>query len=169
MQQTGYSLIDKDNNIIQSWYENNGMRSIPDVIVLPNDDIVNAPTVYENYGDYKLVKRFLVDNNPGIWYIHTSSTVEFNGTDVVETFVYPSEANIVPASVTPLQFRRALNQLNMRTLIEDYVKTLDVDSKDAWEYATIFERNNPIIISAAEALNKTSAEIDDLFRLASTL
>lgn len=169
MQQTGYSLVDKDNNIIQSWYENNGMHSIPEVVVLPNGDILNAPVVYEEYGDYKLVKRFLVDENLGIWYVHTSSTVEFDGTDVVETYVYPTEPNIVPQSVTPLQFRKALNQMNMREMIEDYVKTLDADSKDAWEYATVIERNNPIITSAAEALNKTVAEVDDLFRLSSTL
>lgn len=169
MKQTGYSLIDKNNNILESWYENSGTRSIPEVIILPNGDILNSPKVYENYGDYKLVKRFLVDEKPGFWYVHTSSTVSFDGKDVVETFVYPAQPNIVPQSVTPLQFRRALNQLNMRTSIENYVNTLDADSKDAWEYATVFERNDPIISSAATALNKTSAEVDELFRLASTL
>jgi hypothetical protein len=69
----------------------------------------------------------------------------------------------------PLQFRRALNQLNLRTQIEQYVHTLDTDSKDAWEYATVFERNNPIITSATQALNKSTEEVDDLFRLASSL
>jgi hypothetical protein len=169
MQQTGYSLIDKDDNIIQSWYENAGMRSKPDFIVLPNGDIVNAPDIYVFYEDYKLVKRFLVNNVPGQWYTHTSSTVVFDGTDVVETYVYPELPNVVPQSVSPLQFRKALNQMNMRTMIEDYVNTLDADSKDAWEYAISFERNNPIIASAAEALDKTTEEVDDLFRLASTL
>lgn len=75
----------------------------------------------------------------------------------------------VPLSVTPLQFRKALNQMDMRTMIENYVNTLDADSKDAWEYAISFERNDPIIVKAAETLNKTKQEIDNLFRLASTL
>lgn len=169
MQQTGYSLIDKDNNILQSWFENKGTCSIPEVIILPNGNILNAPEVYEKYGEYKLVKRFLVDKNPGIWYDHTSSTVEFDGIDVIETYVYPTNPNVVPQSVSPLQFRKALNQMNMRTIIEDYIKTLDTDSKDAWDYAISFERNNPIITSAAKALNKTTEEVDDLFRLSSTL
>jgi len=169
MQQTGYSLIDKDNNIIESWYENAGMRSIPQIIVLPNGDILNAPVVYGVYGDYTLVKRFLVNESPGQWFRETSSVVEFNGTDVIETYVYPETPNVVPQSVTPLQFRRALNQLNLRTEIEQYVQTLDADSKDAWEYATVFERNNTIITNAAQVLNKTTEEVDDLFRLASTM
>lgn len=168
MQQTGYSLIDKNNNIIKSWYENSGMHSLPEVVILPNGDILNAPQVYEKYGDYELVKRFLNNEKPGQWYTPISSTVSYDGKDVVETYVYPEQPNLVPQSVTPLQFRRALNQLNMRTAIENYVNTLDEDSKDAWQYATIFERNNIIITSAAAALNKTSAEVDDLFRLAST-
>jgi hypothetical protein len=57
MRQTGYCLIDKDNNIIESWYENAGMRSIPEIIILPNGDILNAPEVYGVYGDYTLVKK----------------------------------------------------------------------------------------------------------------
>ncbi len=169
MQHTGFSLIDKENNIIESWYENAGYRSIPEIIILPNGDIVNAPSVYETFGNYKLVKRFLVDENPGMWFDHTSSTVEFDDTDVVETYIYPETPNVVPQSVTPLQFRRALNQLDLRTQIEQYVQTLDADSKDAWEYAISFERNNPIIASAAQALNKTIEEVDNLFRLAFTL
>lgn len=169
MQQTGYSLVNKDNNIIESWYENFGMRSIPEVVILPNGDIINAPSVYENYGDYKLVKRYLVDEKPGIWYDHISSTVDFNGTDVVETYIYSEEPNKVPQIVSPLQFRRALNQLNMRTMIEDYVKTLDGDSKDAWEYATQIERNNPMVFNAAKDLNVPDNQIDNVFRLAGTL
>jgi hypothetical protein len=170
MQQTGYSLIDKDNNIIESWYENAGSRSKPDEIVLPNGDILAAPELYvENSGGYKLVKRFLVNEPPSEWYRHISSSVEFNGTDVVETYVFSETPNVVPQFVTPLQFRRALNQLDIRDDVETYVNTLSQDEKDAWEYATEFQRNNQIIANAAIALNKTSEEVDDLFRLASTL
>jgi len=168
MQHTGYSLIDQNNNIIESWYENNGSRSIPDVIVLPNGDIINAPSVYETFGDYKLVKRFLVNEPPSVWHAHTSSTVEFNGTDVVETYVYPEAPNIVPQTVSPLQMRRALTELGLRTDVENAVETLDQDAKDAWQYATEIHRNNGIIAQVATALNKTTEDIDNLFRLAST-
>jgi hypothetical protein len=76
---------------------------------------------------------------------------------------------LVPSFVTPLQFRKALNQLNLRNQIEEYVQTLDQESKDAWEYAIAIERNSPIVVGAANSLNKTSEEVDNLFRLAFTL
>lgn len=170
MQHTGYSLIDSNNNIVESWYENNGFRTAPEVIHIPNSDlVVHAPQLYTDYNGYKLVKRQLVNEKPSEWHRPISSTLLFDGTDVVETYVYPEEPNVVPQSVTPIQFRKALNQLNIRNEVDNYVSTLDQDSKDAWEYATSFDRGNPILAAAAVALNKTTKEVDDLFRLASTL
>ena len=170
MQHTGFSLIDSNNSVVLSWHENNGSRSCPEVIFIPNSDImVHAPDLYTDYNGYKLVKRHLVNDKPSEWHRSTSSNVEFDGTDVIETFVYPDDPNIVPESVSPVQFRRALNQLNIRNDIDSYVNTLDQNSKDAWEYATVIERNNPIVLNAAMELEKSSVEVDDLFRLASTL
>lgn len=170
MQNTGFSLIDSDNNIVESWYENNGFRTAPEVIHIPNSDlVVHAPQLYTDYNGYKLVKRQLVNEKPSEWHRPISSTLLFDGTDVVETYVYPEEPNVVPQSVSPIQFRKALNQLNIRNEVDNYVGTLDQDSKDAWEYATSFDRGNPIILEATVALNKTTKEVDDLFRLASTL
>ena len=73
-----------------------------------------------------------------------------------------------PSSVTPLQMRRALRQLNMRDAVEAAVAGADPDTKDAWEFATIIVRSDPIIAAMAAALGKTEQEVDDLFRLAST-
>lgn len=102
---------------------------------------------------------------------HTELWADYQQWLAEGNIVTPAPPDIlpVPQSVSPLQFRRALNQLDLRTQIEQYVQTLDADSKDAWEYAISFERNNPIILSAAQTLNKTTEEVDDLFRLASTL
>lgn len=75
----------------------------------------------------------------------------------------------VPSGVTPLQMRRALRQSGMRDQVEAYVLTLDPDSKDAWEWASVIERNNPIIVTGAVALGLSRDEMDDLFRLAGTL
>jgi hypothetical protein len=168
MQHTGYSLIDENNNIIQSWYENLGFQSLPDNLILPNGDIVCAPSEDWQNDNYKLVKRYLVDNPPSVWHRSTSSEVVFDGTDVVETYVYPEVPNIVPQTVSPLQMRRALTELGLRTDVENAVETLDQDAKDAWQYATEIHRNNGIIANVATALNKTTEDIDNLFRLAST-
>ena len=75
----------------------------------------------------------------------------------------------VPVEVTPLQIRRALRQLGMYDSVAAYIETQSDDVKDAWEYAITIYRNDSMIISAGEALGVTDDDIDDLFRLASTL
>jgi len=75
----------------------------------------------------------------------------------------------VPTEVTPLQIRRALRQLGLYDSVAAYIETQSDDVKDAWEYAITIYRNDSMIISAGEALGVTDDEIDDLFRLASTL
>lgn len=74
-----------------------------------------------------------------------------------------------PVKVTPRQIRLALSQLGLRSAVEDYVAAADQAVKDSWEYTTEFDRNHPLIAAAAQALNKTDAEIDALFSLAATL
>lgn len=72
-------------------------------------------------------------------------------------------------SVTPRQFRLALNATGMRQAIEDYVSAGSQDVKDTWEFATEIERNSQIIAAGAAELSLTEAQIDDLFALAATL
>ena len=38
-----------------------------------------------------------------------------------------------------------------------------------WEYATVIERNSPLVQSLAAGLGLTAADIDDLLTLAATL
>lgn len=72
-------------------------------------------------------------------------------------------------SVTPRQFRLALNATGMRQVIEDYVTAGSQDVRDTWEFATIIERNSPLIAAGAAELGQTETQIDDLFTLAATL
>lgn len=73
------------------------------------------------------------------------------------------------AVVTPRQIRLALNAIGMRDAVETYVNGADQNTKDTWLYATQFERSHPMIAAAAAATGKTSADLDALFLLASTL
>jgi hypothetical protein len=79
------------------------------------------------------------------------------------------DPNPVPGSISPLQARKALTRAGMRGSVDAYVAKLDQDSKDAWEYATVVHRDNPIIAAGAKALALTPAQVDDLFRLGATL
>lgn len=72
-------------------------------------------------------------------------------------------------SVTPRQFRLALNATGMRANIEAYVAAGSQDMKDTWEFATVIERNSPLIAAGAAELNLTETQIDDMFTLAATL
>ena len=170
MEQLGYSLIDSNNNEVQYWGDTPGILfGMPDVIFLPNSDIVNAPNLNVNYSGYTLVQRWLDANPPSQFYIAINKTIVFDGEKVVVAYIYSDKPNVVPQIVSPLQMRLALNRMGLRTTLDDYIKTLDQDTQDAWEYATEILRSNSIIINVAQALGKTDEEVDDLFRLAASL
>jgi len=72
-------------------------------------------------------------------------------------------------SVSPLQIRRALRQAGLFEAVSAFVSSADDDVQDAWEYATQIDRDNPLIVAAAQALSVTDAQVDDLFRKASEI
>jgi hypothetical protein len=76
---------------------------------------------------------------------------------------------IVFPHISPRQFRQALNQLGLRTLVENFIATADQNTKDWYQFSTYFDRYNPVTLSAATQLGKTSADLDALWRLGATL
>lgn len=76
--------------------------------------------------------------------------------------------SLVPASVTPLQARRALRGAGLLGLVESWLATQDDDARDAWEYAKTVERGDPILNAAGVALGMTESELDALFIAAAT-
>lgn len=87
----------------------------------------------------------------------------------ITPYVPPPAPPTPEVSVTPWQIREALNQLGMRAAAETYVAGADQRTKDAWEFAQEFKRNNPLLVGAGVALGKTEAEVDALFALAKSL
>lgn len=75
----------------------------------------------------------------------------------------------VPASVTPLQMRKALRQLGLKAMVDSYVATLDEEAVEEWEYALAIERGNATLQAAAAGLDMTDEQADDLFRLAASM
>jgi hypothetical protein len=53
--------------------------------------------------------------------------------------------------------------------VEAYVATADQATKDSWQFATSFDRDNSMIATAAAALGKASVDVDAPFALAKTL
>lgn len=95
MQQLGYSLIDAGGKELQIFGDSNTYCAPqPDTIYLSNGDIVCAPTLYAPLSDgSRLVKRFLSDTPPGVWFPVSGSSVDYNGTDIVKSVVYSTIAD----------------------------------------------------------------------------
>lgn len=74
----------------------------------------------------------------------------------------PEPADIIPIEIpvlscTPWQIRKKLNKEGLRDAVEEYVASDQAtqDEKDAWEFATEFREDNPLLISAAPKLGIT--------------
>ncbi len=87
----------------------------------------------------------------------------------------PAAPKSVPKMVTPRQLRLALLKSGVSlTNISNAIDNIpDAATKAGalieWEYANVFERNHPLIVSLGGQLGLTSKQIDSLFILANTL
>jgi hypothetical protein len=81
-----------------------------------------------------------------------------------------AQAGVPPfAPVTPLQARKALRAAALMAQVEAAVAAASVETRDAWEYASIWKRYDPFVLEIATAIGLTEAQIDDLFRQAAVL
>jgi hypothetical protein len=69
----------------------------------------------------------------------------------------------VPRAVTQLQCRTILRRQDMMTSVETWLATQDAATNEQWDYASVIERDSPVIAAAATALGLTSAQVDALF------
>ena len=77
-----------------------------------------------------------------------------------EDFVPPEPVPVI-LSCTPWQIRKKLNKEGMRDAVESYVasEVSTQDEKDAWEFATEFREDNPLLINAAAMLGITDLHV----------
>ena len=71
----------------------------------------------------------------------------------------PEPADTIPVEIpilscTPWQIRKKLNKEGMRDAVEAYVASEQAtqDEKDAWEFASEFREDNPLLVNAAAML-----------------
>lgn len=62
-----------------------------------------------------------------------------------------------------------LNLSGKRQAVEDYVAAASIVVRDAWQFATSFERNNNLIVDAKTELGWSDEDVDSMFRLGATL
>ncbi len=75
----------------------------------------------------------------------------------------------VPYAISVRQAKLALLEEGLLEKIEEAVQQMDKQTQIAWEYATEFSRNNPLLLALAESLKLSKEAIDNLFIKAKTL
>ena len=78
------------------------------------------------------------------------------------------ELAAMPA-LTPRQIRQALTRAGLRQQVEAAVAAGDQDMKDWWEFATAFERTNPLVVEMGTALGQSEQQLDALWALGASL
>lgn len=86
--------------------------------------------------------------------------------EVIEAPVGPAP---VPAIVSRRQAKLALLDAGLLDDAETIVASADQETRINWTDAVEFRRDHPLIAAIGGALNMTSDQIDDLFRLAIAL
>lgn len=75
----------------------------------------------------------------------------------------------VPQRISARQIRLQLLAIDKLTDVEAYVVAQAPETKIAWEYATEFDRLNPLFVQAAQTLGFTEEQRDQFFISASQL
>ena len=96
---------------------------------------------------------------------YATEVAPINNTQTWELIEIPKE---VPKSITPLQAKLQLLKLGLLDEVEALV-TGDRTSQLYWEYASVIERDNEILLMMAEQLGLTSEQVDEMFIEASKL
>lgn len=133
-----------------------------------------------HYPDTNSVEATWVDSEGVVIKCHSYADVQMQmfrddvfefGGDVAEyeELIALVESNIKPATPEPLpilscspwQIRKKLNKEGMRDAVEAYVASEQAtqDEKDAWEFATEFREDNPLLVHAASMLGITDLHV----------
>lgn len=75
----------------------------------------------------------------------------------------------LPWTCTPLQAKLALDQMGELDNVEAFVAAATKDVQIAWEYASEFSRQSPLLLGMAAQFGWTEQNLDDLFALAKTI
>ena len=100
----------------------------------------------------------------------------FNDESALDAVISSHDPTEVPQSITPTQAKRALLRFGLDEVAimamlnqlptENFLRA---DSIIMWEDSKEFQRNNPTVLLMAQAMGWTSAQLDQLWILGSTL
>ena len=82
---------------------------------------------------------------------------------------YVEPAKPIPSTVTMVQARLALHQMNLLEPVEIGISTLDRAAQIEWEFRATVQRDSVLVRAIAVGLQLTESTLDELFILADTL
>ena len=95
----------------------------------------------------------------------------WDGTKAVDPRPVPvaPQTPTVPQTVSPRQARLALIQAGLYDQVTTTISSSDKTTQVWWEFASVIERQNPILLRVAAQIGLQYYQIDSLFILAATL
>lgn len=122
------------------------------------DDEIRAPDIIfprHVLGAWEIVESELP---PGF----SPAAYEWDGTALTAR---PLDAAVaVPESISPRQFRQALNHFGFRQRVDSAVAASnDQDLKDWYEYTSEFQRHHPKVLTMAAALSFNDDQLDQVW------
>ena len=165
MEQIGYSLVSADNIELKLFSD------LPNPVRVSNGDVVYGADAGATFSDgTRLLPVMRDDNPPGEWYQKLRDVREVQSDQVLVTIIYADQPDFnamrATMTVTPFQGRVALADANLLSQVQTAISAADQKTQLAWEYATEWRRNSPMIVTLAGALNLSDTQVDDLFRAA---
>jgi hypothetical protein len=126
------------------------------VVADANVDTPPEDCIFVNIGENSTVK--------------IGATYEPSSGDFVNPAVEP-EPVVVPESVNPRQVRLVLLAQGLLASVEAMIAQQDEATRIAWQYASEFRRDDPLLVQLAANLVPplTSQQLDDFFITAATL
>lgn len=85
------------------------------------------------------------------------------------TLEYVAPPPVVPQSVTPRQVRLVLLAQGLLASVEAMIAQQDEATRIAWQYASEFRRDDPLLLSLATTLGLTNQQLDDFFIAAAVI
>lgn len=79
------------------------------------------------------------------------------------------ERSLIPKVISPRQVRIALLQRGLLSEVESMISQQDEATRIAWEYASEFRREDPLLNNLAASLGLTDSKIDEFFIFAANI
>ena len=155
----------EDNNVVLMFANVSFPNGVLDEAFLAKQNIVKVeyeaqPVIDDFTQDVEQDKFATLDN--GVY------TIKYRVLPKTEDEIVEYSKSQVPKSITPLQAKLQLLKLGLLDEVEALV-TGDRTSQLYWEYASVVERDNAVLLLMANNMGLTSEQVDEMFIEASKL